>query len=86
MKPAHVYYDAEADYLEVRFGKLTRAYYEELGNDVALRRDEKTGRILGFSVLNVRKHAPEQPRNGITGAAATSHTNGRAKAAARATA
>ena len=51
----HIHWDSEGDHLEVRFGKPTPSYYEEAGNDVFERRDEKTGKIVGFAFFNVQK-------------------------------
>ena len=57
----HIHYDKEADYLEVRFGKATRAYFEELSKDIFERRDEKTGKIKGYAVYNFLKR--KQPKD-----------------------
>jgi len=51
----HIYYDAEGDFLEVRFGKPTPSYYEDLGDDTFERRDEKTGVIKGYAFYNIKK-------------------------------
>ncbi len=50
-----IHYDPEADYLEVRFGTVTTAYYTELGNDMFERRDEKTNQIKGYALFNMKK-------------------------------
>ena len=36
-----VYYDDEADYLELNIGKPTKSYYDDLGEDIFQRIDEK---------------------------------------------
>ena len=51
----HIHWDPEGDHLEVRFGKPTPSYYEEVGGDVFERRDEKTGKVVGFAFFNVQK-------------------------------
>lgn len=51
----HIHWDPEGDHLEVRFGKPTPSYYEEVGDDVFERRDEKTGKVMGFAFFNVQK-------------------------------
>lgn len=51
----HIHWDSEGDHLEVRFGKPTPSYYEEVGNDIFERREEKTGKVVGFAFFNVQK-------------------------------
>jgi len=51
----HIHYDKEGDYLEVRFGKPTPSYYQEISNDVFERKDEKTGKTIGYAFYNVEK-------------------------------
>ena len=36
----HIYYDAEGDYMEVRFGQPRESYYEYLSKDTFKRIDE----------------------------------------------
>jgi hypothetical protein len=50
-----IHYDPEGDFLEVRFGKPTPAYYENLGNDTFERRDESTDAVRGYAFFNVSK-------------------------------
>ncbi|MDP3728974.1 MAG: hypothetical protein Q8R18_06010 [bacterium] len=54
-KRLHIHFDTEGDLLELRFGKVTPSYYEDLGNDIFERHDEKTGKIKGYAFFNVRK-------------------------------
>lgn len=51
----HVYYDKEADYLEIRFGEPTESYYEKIAPDTFTKIDEKTGEIKGYAIFNVQK-------------------------------
>ncbi|MAE13348.1 hypothetical protein CMO92_02175 [Candidatus Woesearchaeota archaeon] len=51
----HIHWDPETDLLEVRFGKATPSYYEDRGDDIFTRRDEKTGKIKGYAFFNVVK-------------------------------
>ncbi len=51
----HIYYDPEADYLEIRFGEPTPSVYEKTGPDTFMRVDEKTGDIKGYAIYNVKK-------------------------------
>lgn len=50
-----IHLDPEADFLEVRFGKATPAYYENLGNDIFERIDRKTKKITGYAIFNIKK-------------------------------
>jgi len=51
----HVYYDSEADYLELRFGDPAPAIYKKIGKDTFARIDKKTGEVKGYSIFNVKK-------------------------------
>ena len=51
----NIYYNEEADLLELIIGKTTPAYYEEIKDGVFERIDEKTGKIKGFSVFSLKK-------------------------------
>ena len=51
----HIYYDEKGDFLELRIGKPTASYYEDLGNDLFERRDEETEEIKGFAIFNFKK-------------------------------
>ena len=51
----NVYYDQEADYLELRIGKPTPSTFDRMGNDIFKRIDNKTGKIKGFAIFNFKK-------------------------------
>lgn len=51
----HIYYDAEADYLEIRFGEATDCDYEKIGLDTFVRIDRETGEKKGYAIFNVQK-------------------------------
>ena len=51
----NVYYDQEGDFLELRIGKPTSSYYDNLGNDIFQRIDEKTGKVKGVAIFNFKK-------------------------------
>lgn len=57
MKPPmlHIHYDAESDYLEIRFGLPTVSYYEKIDADTYVRKDEQSGEVKGYALFNVRK-------------------------------
>ena len=50
-----IHYDKEGDFLEVRFGQPTASYYENLGDDLFERRDEKTEQVKGYAIFNIQK-------------------------------
>ncbi len=49
-----VYYDDEADYLEIRIGDPMPNYGEELSDDMTLFKDEKTDEIVGIGIMNFK--------------------------------
>ena len=59
----YIHYDKEGDYLEVRFGPTSESYYEEIGEDTFERRDEKTGKVIGYSFFNIQKRKEKQPKD-----------------------
>lgn len=56
----HIHYDREGDMLEIRVGEPTASYMEEIGDDMLKRIDEKTGKVLGITILNFTKRAEKQ--------------------------
>jgi uncharacterized protein YuzE len=52
-KEVKVWYDQEADYLEVLFEKK-EGYFRETANDAVMEKVGTDGNILGFSILKVR--------------------------------
>ncbi|MBD3204668.1 hypothetical protein GF327_10335 [Candidatus Woesearchaeota archaeon] len=56
-----IYYDPEGDFLEVRFGEVRPSYYENIGDDMFERRDEKTNKITGYKFFNVKKRKEKIP-------------------------
>ena len=52
-----VYYDDEADYLEIRIGDSTPNYGEELSEDITLFKDEKTDEVVGIGIMNFKSKA-----------------------------
>lgn len=51
----HIYYDSEADYLEIRFGDPTPSVYEKIGPGTFVRIDKKTKEVKGYAIYNVKK-------------------------------
>ncbi len=54
-KNLSIYYDKEADLLEIRIGEPTECYFDDVGDDVFERRDEKTNELKGFAIFNFKK-------------------------------
>ncbi len=55
-----IWFDAEADCLEVLFSDAP-GFIRETENDAIMERVDPQGNILGFSVLNVSQLAKEKP-------------------------
>lgn len=55
-----VWFDAEADYLEVRFSDAP-GYEKETSHDAVMERVDANGRVTGFSILGVSRFNRERP-------------------------
>lgn len=55
-----VWYDAEADFLEVRFSDQP-GFMRETKNDAVMERVDEQGRLLGFPILQVSRLAKQEP-------------------------
>ncbi len=55
-----VWFDAEADFLEVRFSDAA-GYDKETGNDAVMERVDEEGKVIGFSILGVSRFKKSQP-------------------------
>ncbi len=55
-----IWFDAEGDYLEVRFSDQP-GYMRETDNDAVMERVDERGEILGFSIIQVSKLTHEKP-------------------------
>lgn len=55
-----IWYDKEADYLEVLFD-TREGYFQETENDAVMEKVDKDGNIVGFSVLNVSSLSQTTP-------------------------
>ena len=55
-----VWYDPEADFLEVRFSDAP-GYMRETDHDAVMERVDEHGHVLGFSILGIGRHAKERP-------------------------
>lgn len=52
MKKIRVFFDREGNTLDVWFEKPRKTISEETGNEVILKKDPKTKRVIGFEKLN----------------------------------
>ena len=55
-----VWFDAEADFLEVRFSDAA-GYEKETTHDAVMERVDAQGNIIGFSILGVSPHRKSKP-------------------------
>ena len=55
-----VWFDAEADFLEVRFSDAA-GYEKETKNDAVMERVDAAGHVIGFSVMGVSKFKKGKP-------------------------
>ena len=55
-----VWFDAEADYLEVRFSDAA-GYEKETAHDAVMERVDAQGKVVGFSILGVTRFRKEKP-------------------------
>jgi hypothetical protein len=55
-----VWFDAEADYLEVRFSDAA-GYEKETQHGAVMERVDSQGRVIGFSVLGVSRFKKDKP-------------------------
>ena len=55
-----VWFDAEADFLEVRFSDAA-GYAKETKHDAVMERVDAAGHVIGFSILGVTRFKKEKP-------------------------
>lgn len=55
-----VWFDREADFLEVRFSDVA-GYMRETDNDAVMERIDNEGNVIGFSILNVSHLSQDHP-------------------------
>lgn len=53
----NIYYDEEADFLEINLGNYKKGYFRDINNGISERVDEKTGKVTGIAIMNFRKRA-----------------------------
>jgi hypothetical protein len=55
-----VWFDAEGDFLEVRFSDKA-GFMRETKNDAVMERVDEEGNLLGFSIMHVSRLARQKP-------------------------
>ena len=55
-----IWFDAEGDYLEVRFSDRA-GFMRETKNEAVMERVDEDGNLLGFSIMQVSRLAGKQP-------------------------
>lgn len=55
-----VWFDAEADFLEVRFSEAA-GYEKETNHDAVMERVDLQGHVIGFSIMGVSRFRKESP-------------------------
>ncbi len=55
-----VWFDAEADFLEVRFSDAA-GYEKETNHDAVMERVDEQGHVIGFSIMGVSRFSKEKP-------------------------
>ena len=63
-----VWFDAEADYLEVRFSDAA-GHEKATKHDAVMERVDSRGRVIGFSILGVSKFKKRKPLAAVLAAA-----------------
>jgi len=54
-----IYYDEEGDFLEINIGEFTEGHFKDIGDGIAERVDEKTGKVTGIAILSFKKRTEE---------------------------
>ena len=55
-----VWFDADGDFLEVRFSDAA-GYMKETNNDTVMERVDERGQVIGFSIMQVSRLAGQKP-------------------------
>ena len=59
-QPITVWYDGEADFLEVLFSDEP-GFMRQTNHEAVMERVDKRGKVLGFSVMQVSRYRKQQP-------------------------
>ena len=60
VRKVRVWFDTEADYLEVQFGEAG-GYMKATNHDAVMERLDAQGRVIGFSVMGVSRFKKGKP-------------------------
>jgi uncharacterized protein YuzE len=55
-----LWFDSEADFLEVRFND-SPGYMKATANDAVMQRIDGEGKVIGFSILGVSRYTKDKP-------------------------
>ena len=55
-----IWYDKEADYLEVLFGRKA-GYFRETENDAVMEKVDTDGNVVGFSIMKISSLSKQSP-------------------------
>ena len=55
-----IWFDAEADFLEVRFSDAA-GHMQETSNDAVMERVDAQGQVIGFSIMGVSRWRKDKP-------------------------
>ena len=61
-KRLRLWFDAEGDFLEFATGKSTKGFFRPVNGNMWERVDAKTGKIIGFAILNFIKRFEKAKR------------------------
>jgi hypothetical protein len=61
-KNLRIWYDKEGDFLEVTIGKPVKGYYDSLGKECFVRRNQRTGQVIGFAIAGFSKQFGKRHR------------------------
>jgi hypothetical protein len=59
-QPVKIWYDAEGDFLEVLFSDEP-GFMRQTEHDAVMERVSESGKLLGFSIMNVSRVSPREP-------------------------
>lgn len=59
-QPVKIWYDAQGDFLEVLFSDEA-GYMRQTQHDAVMERVSDSGKLLGFSIMNVSRISPHEP-------------------------
>ncbi|PIN90032.1 hypothetical protein COU57_04945 [Candidatus Pacearchaeota archaeon CG10_big_fil_rev_8_21_14_0_10_32_14] len=64
-KKLDIYYDIEADILEITIGESSSCIFDEVDDDLYEARDEKTNELKGYKIFNFLKRGGFEDMNKI---------------------